>query len=84
MLIYVMTPDGKRITLTVKASDTIETVKAKIEDEEGIPPDDQILIFAGKELDDEHKVSDHGLKNGSTIEFQLRHLQGNYVDTLFI
>ena len=84
MLIYVMTPDRKMITLTVRASDTIEAIKAKIEDAEGILRDDQRLTFAGKELDDEHKVSDHGLKNGSTLEFQLKPLQGNYVDTLFI
>ena len=84
MLIYVVTPDRKMITLTVRASDTIEAVKAKIEGTEGIPPDDQILTFAGKELDDERKVSDHGLNNGSTLELQLRNLQGKYVDTLFI
>ena len=86
MLIYVKTPDRKTITLTVRASDTIETVKTKIEDEEGIPPDDQILTFAGKELEDGRKVSDryHGVKNGSTLQLQLRPLQGNCIGTLFI
>ena len=78
MLIYVRTPDGKTITLAVRASDTIKTVKAKIEDAEGILLDGQRLTFAGKELDDERTVSDHGsIKNGSTLEVQLRPLQGN-------
>ena len=79
MLIYVKTPSGKMITLTVRASDTIKAVKAKIEDSERIPPDDQILTFAGKELEDGRKVSDYDMKNGSTLQLQLRPLEGNYL-----
>jgi hypothetical protein len=83
MLIYVKTPSGETIPLTVGASDTIGAVKATIENNEGvhIQADDQRLMFDGKELEDGRTVSDHGIKNESTLQLLFRQLEGNYADT---
>lgn len=67
MTSFVRMPDGRTVVLDVEPSDTIENVKTKIQDKEGIPPDQQTLTYGGRLLEDDKTLSYYNFRNGNLL-----------------
>ena len=72
MQIFIKTLTGKTLTVDTDSSETVETIKQKIQEKEGIPPDQMRLVFAGKQLEDNRTMNDYNIGNDATVHLVLR------------
>ncbi|CEG67803.1 Putative NEDD8 [Rhizopus microsporus] len=71
MLVKVKTLTGKEIEIDIEPSDKISRIKERVEEKEGIPPQQQRLIYSGKQMSDEMTANQYGIEGGSVLHLVL-------------